>query len=213
MKTMSDIFTASNGMKIAWRDYKGFRVLCRNARGATGLILGREDKWSPIGSAFGSEELTGFTEQSDMHDALSEFYLHEQGFWRDYITGYLVTRESDSDDDDGRAIRVIDDKDSFLYRERIVRCAEDTKHRCAAERYFAANPNPKTWLKAEPGEVWVLETRGVDDRWNPAAFRVEEVEGQIRFYATEPNYSVEYLGLNATAIESGNRIWPEASDA
>lgn len=80
----------------------------------------------------------------------------------------------------------------------------------AAHAYFEAHPERKPWQDAEPGEVWLLTTTHIDDRWNPTAFTVApEGVSRIRFIPSQPDYAVTYLGQDATAIKDGRRIWPE----
>lgn len=74
----------------------------------------------------------------------------------------------------------------------------------AARAYFDAHPLRKPWHDAKPGEVWVLKTEGVDERWNPTAFTV--TDGGSKFVPVEPGYSISHLGRMATAIIDAHRI-------
>lgn len=146
---------------------------------------------------------------------LREFFQHERdqelGRWRwpenpDYVLYPIEGSES---------VRVLDERNAreSLIRRGVLQTDFGGKHWGAARAYFDAHPEAKPWHDAKPGEVWVLTTKGVDDRWNPTSFSVREVDNQIRFYANEPDYSVEYLGVSATAITAGRCIWPEVADA
>lgn len=80
----------------------------------------------------------------------------------------------------------------------------------SADNVRLAEPRP-AWHDAKPGEVWVLKTEGVDERWNPTAFTV--TDGGSKFVPVEPGYSISHLGRMATAIIDARRIFPEVSNA
>lgn len=145
--------------------------------------------------------------------ALREFFQHERdeelGRWRSKIdpnwtavldAGYVKFRH----DNGTHSFSLLTHEPRFF--------AWDETLQGIGKEYFAAHPEPKPWHDAKPGEVWELTTRKVDDRWNPAVFRVSEEPGYLAFCPVEPEYSVSHLGAKATAITAGRRIWPEVSD-
>lgn len=82
----------------------------------------------------------------------------------------------------------------------------------AAKAYFNAQPKP--WHDAKEGEIWVLETDLCPKK--PSAFHVGlrseglKPEPHPVFDAIATDFPVTYIGLNATTIKAGHRIYPEA---
>jgi len=70
-----------------------------------------------------------------------------------------------------------------------------------AREFFAAHPvpEPKPWLDAQPGEVWVLTVNGDDSRIvTLIGFEFRDFHG-------------DYILLRSDSITAGRRIWPEVS--
>ena len=152
--------------------------------------------------------------------ALREFFAHERdvelGRWRWPENPDYVVYPGDLDYVPGRKIfRVLEEstgKDEWYAVSSFRLYGNDDDRTLAAAAYLAAHPESKPWHDAKPGEVWLLETSGIDDRWNPAAFTVSVVDGATRLIPTEPDYSVTHIGPSATGITGGRRIFPEVSD-
>ena len=77
---------------------------------------------------------------------------------------------------------------------------EDEAFAVAAE-YWAAHPvpEPKPWLDAQPGEVWLLTVNGDDSRIvTLIGFEFRDFHG-------------DYIVSRSDSITAGRRIWPEVS--
>lgn len=143
-------------------------------------------------------------------EAFREFFQRERdlelGRWRDPVNRDLVVyRRPEEDDEDGRAVRVLDDSTgfAFTYWEKYGLDGQGAtryeKGQEAASRYFEAHPAPKPWEEAESGEIWeLIGADGLKQAWvrNGA-------EGWVSINASKVVY---YDGKGATA---GRRIWPE----
>lgn len=191
---MTKQFEASNGMLIrvgmSW-------YLERMNPSGTG-------EWNEIGGLSPNASL--------IYSALREFFRHERdeelGRWRNPMdpSYFVIKNEYDR-------VVVVNERSSRWTEvtPKIVADYPDVmvEHQVGA-RYFAAHPVPMPWHAAKDGEVWVLKTEGVDERWNPTAFTV--TDGGSKFVPVEPGYSISHLGRMATAIIDARRIFPEVSD-
>ena len=132
-------------------------------------------------------------------DALREYFQRERdtqlGRWRDPKNPDMVAYRTPEDDDgSGRCILLLDENTGGNHWEW-----EHTASPGPARRYFDAHPQPepKPWLEAKPGEVWVLT------RWGTAeTFLVTGSE----FITADLAVIVD---LDDDSITAGRRIWPE----
>ena len=71
-----------------------------------------------------------------------------------------------------------------------------------AREFFAAHPvpEPKPWLDAQPGEVWLLTVNGNDSRI------VTRIGFEFR------DFHGDYIRCLSDSITAGRRIWPEVSE-
>ncbi len=180
---MSTKFTASNGVEIETSEIGGIFV-----KGDYGY------------SQAGTEGV----------EALREYFQHERdrelGRWRDPVNRDLVVyRRPEEDDDDGRAVAVLDDSTgvAFTYWEKYGLDGQGVtryeKGQEAAGRYFAAHPETKPWEEAEQGEIWELtDSEGREQLWV-----WDEIDGWRSVHSDKVSHLV---GREATA---GRRIWPE----
>lgn len=139
--------------------------------------------------------------------ALREYFQHERdqelGRWRDPENPDMVVyRVPESDDMDGRAVRVIDEATGAYIPlwERDVTYFERGSMYATAARYFAAHPETKPWHDAKPGEAWVIT---INDLPQHAAI-VDYAEG----FVTQGNTYSPF----SPRITHATRIWPEESD-
>lgn len=138
------------------------------------------------------------------HEARKEFYQHlrdkELGRWRDPEDANMVAyRVPESDDKDGRAVRVIDELTGTYAPlwERDVKPPERRSMYATAARYFEAHPEPKPWHDAKPGEAWVLAAHDDADEYP---------------YVTDSNgrfIDENFVTHKPEDFSSGRRIWPE----
>lgn len=186
---MTTKFTASNGVEIETKE--------------DGYLRG--EKYSDPGVLYA-------TAGPDGVEALREFFQHERdlelGRWRDPVNPDLVVyRRSDLDDEDGRAVRVLDETTGYevCYWEKLDQYwkGKDSPTSKTLERYFEAHPELSPWDEAEPGEIWELTgAGGLNQLW------VKTEWGLWRsIYASKPTY---YDAKGATA---GRRIWPEENQS
>jgi hypothetical protein len=173
---MTESFTASNGA-----------IIHRTSAGA--LALGNYVFFSP-----GEEE------------AFREFFQNERdeklGIWRHPdFPDEVVYRWNEN------WVLVIDELSgaSTEHRRADVEAMRDKSFVSQSERlarlYFEAHPEPKPWLAAKIGEVWVLSTADGES----AAYSVMSVrESEVVFESHEGRYA-----LNDSDIEGARRIWPE----
>ena len=197
---MTDIFTATNGIEIEISE--------------DGYLLGKGDYGSGPTYATGGP---------DGIAALREYLQHrrdtELGRWRDpeapdmvvyrvpEAPDMVVYRVPENDDEDGRAVRVMDESTGAYASlwERDVKHFERGSMHATAARYFAAHPEKKPWHDAKTGEVWLLK---MDTE--PAAFAVGVFDCDGTPYFSVPgaeDFSTKYWRITA-----GRRIWPEESD-
>lgn len=183
---MTEKFTASNGVEVEFDDERGRFRFTEGDKA--------HDVWT----------------DHAMNDALREYFLHEQGVWRDLETGALVVRTPWKDDHDGRAVAIIGE--GILASGRWEKLSGGPTIDGIKGRYFAAHSEPKAWHDAVEGEVWELEVEGVDDRINGknvwTVRRHTRPDGTI--FRPVKTCSVDFIGVKATAIKSGRRIYPEA---
>lgn len=142
------------------------------------------------------------------YEAIRAFEDERLGRWRHPDYPHIFAKKDSSDD----WVGVVKDNEEGLAYGQFKRGVRGTTDPMAivAAAYFAVHPGSKPWHDAKPGEVWLLTTKNVDDRWNPTAFCVAERDYDIVFRPTEPEYSVTYMGVGATAITNARRIYPEA---
>jgi len=122
------------------------------------------------------------------------------------------------DHGDGRArlLRELDGVSySFTRESSSVRygetCAELPFLVVAAE-FFAAHPvaEPKPWEHAEPGQLWMLIAEGVENEYATILGGRSVAESHLYFVPTRAVTLVK-LGLTATVITAGRRIFPEVT--
>jgi hypothetical protein len=170
------LFTASNGITLT-RDDEGDLVL------STGQY---------VNARVGNEQ------------ALREFFASQHpgdyGFRLDSrFPRYAFFRQHRSDDRDGRAVGVIDleERDFWTVWENLSRDSQEDWIN-AGHAWLDANPDPKAWMDAKPGEVWTLTTKG--ERSNGNAWRLES--GAFMF--DDESF------VFADEITAGERTWPKA---
>lgn len=82
----------------------------------------------------------------------------------------------------------------------------------AARAYFAAHPEPKPWHAAKEGEVWMLTVSEWGTRTDPfyVGLRTEglQIEPHPVFEPITPAYPISFMGLKATVITAGERLFP-----
>ena len=140
-------------------------------------------------------------------EALRAFFQAERdeelGRWRDLEDPNMVVYPIQGKLD---GVWVVDEGDGAGYAIRtgwkhaLPHCMYE-----AAERYFAAHPEPKPWEKARPGcdEIWVLTIHGC------------EQPVYVTEFCGEPAFQVPgggTMSLSHGAITAGRRIWPEGGD-
>lgn len=180
---MTTAFTASNGIEIEI--------------GADGYLRGEQN---------GGYALVGPNAVEALHEYFQRERDLELGRWRDPVNRDLVVyRRPEEDDEDGRAVRVLDDSTgvAFTYWEKYGLDGQGAtryeKGQEAASRYFEAHPAPKPWEEAESGEIWeLIGADGLKQVWVRNG-----TEGWVSVNASKVVY---YDGKGATA---GRRIWPE----
>ncbi|MBM7795819.1 hypothetical protein [Pseudoglutamicibacter cumminsii] len=145
-------------------------------------------------------------------EALREYFQHERdqelNRWRDPDNpDFVVYRRPEEDDDDGRAVAVLDDSTgvAFTYWEKYGLDGQCTTRyengQEAAGRYFAAHPEPKPWEEAKPREAWVLT---IDGKEFPATATLSLFSDGCDFYT-----GGDCLNAHDPSITAGRRIWPE----
>lgn len=177
-------FTASNGIKI---ETKFSGLLYRDHRDGSRVHL-------------------GYTFKSMVDTAISEWYQdrrdEELGRWRwPDNPDYVVYRVPDEDDEDGRFVRVVNERtgESEGIWEKYVPRYTPVEYADAARAYFDEHTR-KHWTDAKTGEVWVISVEGY------TAPMAALVEGQ-KFVTQEYGYLI-----NDERITSGRRIWPEQDE-
>lgn len=126
---------------------------------------------------------------------LGEFF-EDAGWWLSPDGDFIVKRQPQHDSPQiGRAALVMSlvEGSSRVYYE--LRLGDWNLSNAAARAYFDANPEPKPWLEAKPGEAWVLTTDG-----NECVYIVE-ADG----YFDSPH---GIYGRESAYITAGRRIWP-----
>ena len=143
--------------------------------------------------------------------ALIEYGAHKAQAERDAALGRWRSVEHPDfvayDHGDGR-IRFLRELDGVSYsfaRDSMsirypAECAEFF-FLVVAREFFEAHPEPepKPWLDAQPGEVWLLTVNGDDSRIvTLIGFDFRDFHG-------------DYILLRSDSITAGRRIWPEVS--
>lgn len=141
---------------------------------------------------------------------LAEFFLtrrdEKAGIWR-----YLewIARE-DEYGLCGRTVRLLNERTfkSYWINEGVM--SEDTffidddGERAVARLFFKENPS-RPWEDAKAGEVWELGTDHNDAE--SGKYVASDLTGRIAFIPVGHS-RVSHIGVNATAIKSGHRIYP-----
>ena len=148
-----------------------------------------------------------FVIPADITEALRKHFRAERdekiGRWRDTVNPNAVVYRKVSWEDDvvGRYISIFDEAEGSTLGEYWE---NDGPSRISdiAERYFAAHSEPKPWLSAECGELWMLR---IDGR---AGVYLMDESGIFREVFTEKPVN----SLEEKAITAGRRIWPEGGD-
>lgn len=204
---MSEKFTASNGMQVAWRpDDRGVEVLQSNAEYAKYCLP--EPGWRVVGAATSASGNPGFTDGSESAVALREFFRHERdeelGRWRwPENPDYVVYPDYDGHVSTLHEITGIE-RGSYS-RDGVTGANDNATSVLAARAYFAAHPISKPWHDAKPGEVWLLTLAGGDEQ--PSV--VFDFDGVAHFSIP----GIEDFSINYGRITAGRRIFPEATDA
>ncbi|GAA2577715.1 hypothetical protein [Microbacterium binotii] len=136
--------------------------------------------------------------------ALREYFVKEEhgrlGLgWLPQHPDYVLRRIPHSDDRDGRAVRVL-----YLptFETETVWDRYPVTPRSAIEAagvaWLAANPDPRPWEDAKPGEVWKIST--VEGTVDTHAWRLDSGEFMFEDGAL----------VFADGISAGERVWPKA---
>ena len=156
----------------------------------------------------GQIELDGVNISPGRIYALREFFLAERdaelGRWRSKERPECVVY-----DVRGQAL-VLDEAGcrQFMYGKHNLTgstfAVGEAKYRDVAREFFAAQPEPKPWHKAERGEVWELTYGG-----QPTAH-------VYTHRTTEPGFAFlsdrAIVSADDPDITAGRRIWPEVSE-
>lgn len=184
---MTEKFTASNGVDVESGKF-GKTHLYR-----TDLVDGRLSRlkeWD-------------FLDVDDM-EALEEYFLakrdKELGRWRwpENPNWLVYWNEEDSNE-----VIVFDESDPAEGGVRITRGEDrDWPHfQPAAQAYFAAHPEPRPWLDAKPGEVWIFE-------WTLGSKQPALILNNGKFVLRDNDYSGKEYSLEEPAVKAGHRIYP-----
>lgn len=134
----------------------------------------------------------------------------ELDLWRDPENPerFVVYRRPAEDNDvRGRAVQVIDEISgaAYTYWEKpSVWGSPEFPWMMAgvAERYFEAHPaQPKPWMEAKEGEVWILTIDGEEEPPVTASYIAKKLT-----FLSPYGYTVN---PNNPFITAGHRIWPE----
>lgn len=151
---------------------------------------------------------TPFYIRPDQKVALEEYFQakrdKELGRWRwpenpDY---FVVPR--DKKVRGRRVVRVFQESRGRVndFFEDDSRIEETHATARAARDYFSAHPEPKPWLGARPGEVWVFT-------WALGSKQPALILNNGKFVLRDNDSSEKEYSLDEPAIEAGHRIWPE----
>ncbi|MCW2287000.1 hypothetical protein EDF60_1651 [Leucobacter luti] len=143
--------------------------------------------------------------RGDVTIALREFFLHERdkelGRWRDPESPDLVVYARDGEE----KVRVVDERCGWAWEISPSTKAYETSVLYdvvkAGHAYFAADPEPKPWHDAKPGEVWALTYEGVEQAWGVA---FDGSSSRLVFACGDSR-----LSEKDAEITAGRRIWPE----
>ena len=186
---MTDIFTATNGIKIRSR---GFPDIIEMTPGS------EKEHWDPLG---------GYVEGTLMDAAMAEWYQHrrdqELGRWRDPENPDHLVYQSEPYVQGYRRIAVVNERDMtgvHTFSEGAEEGSTDPKA-LTAQRYFAANPEPKPWHSAEVGTLWRITAGALGKT------RIAIAHGDATFTDHDG------IGWKADEVIDAERIWPtEESD-
>ena len=140
--------------------------------------------------------------------ALAEYGAHQAQAARDAELGRWRSVEHPdwvvySQGDDG--VRLFDERGSnssySILRDHIYPSGATKVCYIVAAEYWAAHPvpEPKPWLDAQPGEVWLLTVNGDDSRIvTLIGFEFRDFHG-------------DYIVSRSDSITAGRRIWPEVT--
>lgn len=141
-------------------------------------------------------------------EALREFFLQERdeelGRWRwPENPDYVVYAGA------GGLLSVVNEANGYHHTFFESKIQEETFYqpfRRAAQAYLEAHPEPQSWEKAKPGEVWVLTINGVDE----AATAYPTYHGTgVLLHSTNGRGT---YSPDDEEITDGRRIWPEPDD-
>lgn len=131
-------------------------------------------------------------------EALARFFQAERdavlGRWRDPENlDVVVYRRQECDDSHGRCAAVLNEAAMTVTYE----WERDQGIDESARRYFEAHPvpEPKSWLDAAPGEVWMLTMEGEE---RPAIVTIDR-------YFDSPKFLIP---IGSDLITAGRRIYP-----
>jgi hypothetical protein len=142
--------------------------------------------------------------------ALREFFQHERdielGRWRSKERPTYVAYRTEN------GVTVVDEFDgdaAWVSHEGTGQSLFDE----VAREFFAAHPEPKPWESAKPGEVWWLRVEGTDREYATIMGRAKFPHPVDHLYFMPTNdANAPKLGVKATVISGGRRIWPEVSE-
>lgn len=185
---MTDIFTATNGIKIRSR---GFPDIIEMTPGS------EKEHWDPLG---------GYVEGTLMDAAMAEWYQHrrdqELGRWRDPENPDHLVYQSEPYVQGYRRIAVVNERDMtgvHTFSEGAEEGSTDPKA-LTAQRYFAAHPEPKPWHSAEAGTFWRIHL-DADDGF-----------GRLTIAHGDNTFTDQYgIGWKAHDIHRADRLYPEES--
>ncbi|MFJ4997138.1 hypothetical protein ACIP5T_03235 [Microbacterium sp. NPDC088619] len=179
-------FTASNGVRV---------VPTNN--GAT--------LYSP-GDSWPMPEPHQMFANADVVIGLREFFQHERdeelGRWRWPEKPEFVVYGEYRRGEEQRFVRVIHEHDGaavVVYEQG----SDIRPNHPAAQAYFEAHPDRKSWHDAKPGELWVLTLDGGETR--AAAVRRRLDDGVAHWIGE----GISTYDLTDHHVVSGRRIWPE----
>lgn len=136
-------------------------------------------------------------------DALREYFQRERdtqlGRWRDPERPDLVCYPVSCGLD---AVWVMYEDDGSRYHATRTGPRNLLPHYAseAADRYFAAHPEPKPWEDAQPDEIWVLTIDGYSAPY-------------LRNWCGTWTNSTSNVYVGDGAITAGRRIWPEGGES
>ncbi|MFJ4173353.1 hypothetical protein [Microbacterium sp. NPDC089696] len=95
-------------------------------------------------------------------------------------------------------------------REDVEACLEHPQvadSEIVARAYFEVHPERKPWRDAQPGELWDVVSEGKERRY--AAIMGASGEGEVVFLLPVNDLRAPKLGLNASVITGGRKVFPQ----